>query len=181
MKLDDEQLSAIIDNEIVDTQLLEQLLSDKAQQAKFSRYHLIGDVMRGELCEKAINIDISRQVMAEIEKQSPSFPDTGVANTADKSQLQKKSNILSFAARFGQYAVAASVAGVVVVSSLMFSGPAVESSRGIEVLNTVPFGGAVAPVSLQAKYKQSKEAVKKHNERLEALLKDHQLQLQMQP
>ena len=49
------------------------------------------------------------------------------------------------------------------------------------VLSTVPFGGAAAPVSLQVAPSNTKTEIKEQNERLEALLKDHQLQLQTQP
>lgn len=181
MKENNEQLSAIIDHELVDEQLLDELIADELQQAQFSRYHLIGDVMRGEVSEQFINVDVSQKVIAEINKQSPSAQVTRLDTSTNKSKTQEKGNIISFAKRFSQYAIAASVAGVVVVTSLVASKPAVENNSGLEVLNTVPFGGAVAPVSLQATHKQSKQAAKKHNERLEALLKDHQLQLQTQP
>lgn len=182
MKVDNEQLSAIIDNEVVDEQLLDELLADDLQQAKFARYHLIGDVMRNEVTDQYINIDVSQTVMAEITKESQPQQVTRLDTSINKTKSPKTNNIISFAKRFGQYAVAASVAGVVVVTSLVVSKPAVENSNsGLEVLNTVPFGGAVTPVSLQATRNQSKEAVKKHNERLDALLKDHQLQLQTQP
>ncbi len=182
MKENNEQLSAIIDHEVVDKQLLDELIANEAQQAQFSRYHLIGDVMRGEAADQFLNIDISQKVMAEINRQPRSAQVSTLDTSVNTTEAQKDSNIISFVKRFSQYAIAASVAGVVVLTSLVTSQPAVENSnRGLEVLNTVPFGGAVAPVSLQATHKQSKQAMKEHNERLEALLKDHQLQLQTQP
>ena len=63
----------------------------------------------------------------------------------------------------------------------MFSQTASEDPTVAPVLNTVPFGGAAAPVSLQATQAESENDIKERNERLEALLKDHQLQLQTQP
>lgn len=186
MKENNEQLSAIIDNEIVDHEvvdkkLLDELIADEQQQALFSRYQLIGDVMRGDLADQAVNIDISQQVMAELNQESSAkvLPFEACAN---KPVKLKDNNVLSFVKRFGQYAIAASVAGVVVLTTLVTSQSGTENSNGgLEVLNTVPFGGAVAPVSLQATPLQSKRAIKAHNERLDALLKDHQLQLQTQP
>lgn len=181
MKENNEQLSAIIDHEVVDDKLLDALIADDQQQALFSRYQLIGDVMRGELAEHALNIDISQQVMAEL-NQEPSAKVLPFATGADKAVKLKNNNVLSFVKRFGQYAIAASVAGVVVLTSLVTSQSGTENNNaGLEVLNTVPFGGAVAPVSLQATPLQSKQAIEAHNERLEALLKDHQLQLQTRP
>jgi len=174
MKEINEQLSSLIDNENVESSSLDALIHDKEQQSTFSRYHLIGDVMRNEA---AMNIDISELVMAEISQQ----PTVAIVTPITPAQpIKAESNVISFVKRFGQYAIAASVAGVVVMTSFITSQPAVENS-GIEVLNTVPFGGGVSPVSLQASKEQTKQALQKRHERLEALLKDHQLQLQVQP
>ena len=180
MKEMNKQISAMIDDQLVDETSLDELLDNEECQATFSRYHLIGDVMRDEVSEQLLNIDISEQIMAKLEVQPISAP-LAVVDTSLIKTEQPANNVLSFAKRFGQYAIAASVAGVVVVSSLMTSQPMVENnSNGLEVLKTVPFGGAT-PVSLQATQKQSQQAVKDRNERLDALLKDHQLQLQIQP
>lgn len=175
MKEINEQLSSLIDNENVESKSLDALIGDKTLQATFSRYQLIGDVMRNE---DAINIDISESVMSEIAQQSSLASVTTIkATTAQQSK--EKNNVISFVKRFGQYAIAASVAGVVVMTSFITSQPNVENN-GIEVLNTVPFGGGVLPVSLQTSQPQSKKALQDRHERLEALLKDHQLQLQVQ-
>lgn len=182
MKLKNEQLSAIMDNEVVDKQLLDELLIDELQQTRFSRYQLIGDVMRGEASEQLINIDISQNVMFEIQKQAPLAIVTQIDANINKVHLQEKNNVISFVKRFGQYAMAASVAGIVVVATLVTSQPSLENNNnGLEVLNTVPFGGSAAPVSLQATKKQSQKELQEQNQRLDALLKDHQLQLQLQP
>ena len=177
MKATNEQLSNLIDNENIDSEYLDSLINDMEQQSVFSRYQLIGDVMRNET---AINIDITEQVMAEISEQPVLATVTPITiNKTEQEQHKPESNVVSFIKRFGQYAIAASVAGVVVMTSFITSQPTIEQN-GIEVLNTVPFGGAASPVSLQASQKQSKEALQKRHERLEALLKDHQLQLQVQ-
>lgn len=182
MKKNNEQLSALIDHEVSDIHLLAELIANEQQQKQFSRYHLIGDVMRGDLSDQFINIDISQQVMAQINRQSSSAQVIKLDTSVSKAETKEGANILSFTKRFSQYAIAASVAGVMVLTSLVTSQPAVENSNlGLEVLNTVPFGGAVAPVSLQAPQMQSEQAIKARNERLDALLKDHQLQLQIQP
>ncbi|WP_019616420.1 sigma-E factor negative regulatory protein [Psychromonas ossibalaenae] len=184
MKENNEQLSAIFDNEIIDDQLLSELMANEKQQEQFSRYQLIGDVMRGDAADQSLNIDVSQSIMAEISQVQvvPQVTQLDTSVNKDKTQQNKNSNVISFVKRFGQYAIAASVAGVVVLTNLVTSQPGVENNNsGIEVLNTVPFGGAVTPVSLQTNQKQLKESIKQRNERLEALLKDHQLQLQTQP
>lgn len=187
MKKNNEQLSALIDNEIVehevsDMHLLDELIANEQQQKQFARYHLMGDVMRADLCDQFINIDVSQQVMAKINKLSSSAQVSKLDAFVDHVEIKESTNIISFTKRFSQYAIAASVAGVMVLTSLVTSQTGVENSNpGLEVLNTVPFGGAVAPVSLQAPHIQSEQAIKDRNERLDALLKDHQLQLQIQP
>lgn len=181
MKDMNEQLSAIVDNELIDEQLINELLINKDKQDQFSRYHLIGDVIRGDVADQFLDIDISQQVMAKIKQQDTN--DFVVVDEPPKKiaqQTENNNNVISFVKRFGQYAIAASVAGVVVLTSLMTSEPTIDNNSGLEVLKTVPFGGA-NPVSLQANKKQSQQEAKEHNERLEALLNDHQLQLQAQP
>ncbi len=188
MKDMNEQLSAIVDNELlIDEQLVNELLEKQDKQNQFSRYHLIGDVMRGEVADQLLNIDISQQVMAKIKQQGATEPvvlfeqdSHKKVQQTEKSVVASAGNVVSFVKRFGQYAIAASVAGVVVVTSLMTSEPTVDNNSGLEVLKTVPLGGAT-PVSLQATKQQSLQEAKEHNERLEALLNDHQLQLQTQP
>ncbi|WP_435236114.1 sigma-E factor negative regulatory protein [Psychromonas sp. PT13] len=180
MKSNDEQLSAFIDNEMINDALLDELIINEQQQEQFSRYHLIGDAMRGEINEPVF--DISQNVMDKIAAQSSTQNTNNVETFIPNKRVEKKNNVVSFVRRFGQYAIAASVAGVVVVTSLVTSPSGVENgNQSIEVLNTVPFGGGAAPVSLQATPTLSKEAIQARNERLEALLKDHQLQLQTQP
>lgn len=181
MKSDNKQLSAIIDNDINDELLLDELINNEQQQAQFYRYNLIGDVIRGESDAPLLGDDFSQKVMAEINAQPVTATITELDTSVNKESVQEKSNVIPFVKRFGQYAIAASVAGVVVVASLMTSPPVVENNTAkLEVLNTVPFGGAT-PVSLETQQNQSKQMIKERSERLEALLKDHQLQLQTQP
>jgi sigma-E factor negative regulatory protein RseA len=169
-----EKLSSLLDNETVESKLIDALIHDKEQQSVFSRYQLMGDVIRNET---ALDIDVSEQVMAEIKF----FPNLAIVTPIKEDIVIEKSNnnVIPFIKRFGQYAIAASVAGVVVMTSFLTSSPSIENN-GIKVLSTVPFGG-VSPVSLQTNKVQSKQALQDRHERLEALLQDHQLQLQVQP
>jgi len=170
MKEYSQDLSSLIDNEFDDKEIINTVLEDAALQKQFSRYQLIGDVLRDESNGLDLRIDVTDSVMAAIatEKQD------GVPES-------ETSNVVPFMKRFGQYAIAASVAGVVVVSSLMLNQGSSTDPSVAPVLNTVPFGGAAAPVSLQTTPSQTKGDIKERNERVEALLKDHQLQLQTQP
>ena len=140
-----EQLSNLMDNEQSDNASLDLLIQDKLQQTTFSRYQLIGDVLRNEV---ALNIDVSESVMSKINEQ-PILASVTPIQASKPTKVAAQNNVISFVKRFGQYAIAASVAGVVVMTSFITSQPSVENS-GIEVLNTVPFGG-VSPVSFTSK------------------------------
>lgn len=174
MKEYSQNLSSFIDNESGDEEIINKVLEDVELQQQFSRYQLIGDVLRDESNGLDLRMDITDNVMAAIlnEKQDD--------NVITLSKPEKK-NVIPFMKRFGQYAIAASVAGVVVVSSLMINQEKSTDPSVAPVLNTVPFGGTAAPVSLQATPAQTQNDIKERNERLDALLKDHQLQLQTQP
>jgi sigma-E factor negative regulatory protein RseA len=177
MKEYSQKLSSLIDNELDDDLVMNEIFDDVELQQKFSRYQLIGDTIRDDYSNLTLQVDVVDGVMAAIkndvlEKQ---------AEVIFLSEKQPKTNVVSFMKRFGQYAVAASVAGVVIVSSLMVNQNSATDPSVAPVLNTVPFTGSAAPVSLQVTTPATKDAVKEHNDHLEALLKDHQLQLQIQP
>jgi sigma-E factor negative regulatory protein RseA len=176
MKQYSQDISSLIDNELDDETVVNNILADTELQQQFSRYRLIGDVMRDESDGFDLRMDITADVMAAIDNELST--ENVVPLTA---KVKPANNVTPFMKRFGQYAIAASVAGVVVVSSLIFNQTADTDPSVAPVLNTVPFGGAVAPVSLQVTPVTTEDAVKEQNERLEALLKDHQLQLQIQP
>ena len=177
MKEYSQDLSSLMDNELGDKEVINTILDDTVLQKQFSRYQLIGDVLRDESNGLDLRMDITDSVMAAIANEKQ---DDYVAPLATAPEPEK-SNVVPFMKRFGQYAIAASVAGVVVVSSLMVNQGSSTDPSVAPVLNTVPFGGAAAPVSLQATPLQSENEIKERNERVEALLKDHQLQLQTQP
>ena len=176
MKKHSQDLSSLMDNELDDKMLINEILDDAELQQQFSRYQLMGDIIRNDGNDFDLRLDITDSVMAAIANEKVEQNIVPL-----KAKAKPQTNVISFMKRFGQYAVAASVAGVVVVSSLMTNQSAITESNTTPVLSTVPFTGSAAPVSLQVGPSKTKSAIKEHNERLEALLKDHQLQLQIQP
>ena len=176
MKEYSQNLSSLIDNELEDKIIIDEVLDNIELQQQFSRYQLMGDIMRDESNGFDLRMDVTDSVMAAIVNE---VQEKNVTPLISKSK--SATNVVPFMKRFGQYAVAASVAGVVVVSSLMVNQNSVGDPSITPVLNTVPFGGVAAPVSLQVAPSNTKNEIKEQNERLKALLKDHQLQLQIQP
>lgn len=170
MKDYSEKLSSLIDNELDDSQVLDTLINDPELQDEFARYQMIGDVMRDEVADAHLNIDVTDSVMAAIANE---------ASESKQKPAAKNDNVVPFVKRFGQYAIAASVAGMAVIGSVMLNNDT-SSVENPGVLNTVPLG-STAPVSLEAKNAQEEKNLQEQKERLEALLKDHQLQLERQP
>lgn len=61
-----EKLSALMDGETLDTELLKELTHDPEMQKLRESYHLIRDSMRGDTAD-VLHFDISARVMAAIQ------------------------------------------------------------------------------------------------------------------
>ena len=172
-----ESTSALFDNEDDSSLNLKNLIQDEEQQSLFSRYQLIGDVMRDNISESNVDIDVTQQVMEKIALQETTAP--LLETKKEDKHVSKLDNVVIFIKRFSQYAIAASVAGVVVMGSMLTSQQVIEDTS-LTPLNTVPFGGVNTPVSLKTQQvlpeKNSKAARYEH---FEKLLQDHNLQLQI--
>lgn len=166
-----ESTSVVFDNEAESSLSLDSLILDEDQQSLFSRYQLIEDVMRDNISEHTIDIDITQQVMQQVALQKP-------LKIVSK-KASKVSNVVSFMKQFSQYAIAASVAGVVVIGSMLTSQEATKDTS-LTPLSTVPFGGTSTPVSLKTQQPSAdKKAKADRYEYFEKLLQDHSLQLQI--
>ena len=62
-----EKLSALMDGETLDNELLNELSRSSEMQKTWESYHLIRDTLRGDTAE-VLQFDISARVMAAIEK-----------------------------------------------------------------------------------------------------------------
>lgn len=67
-----EQLSALMDGETLDSELLNELAHNPEMQKTWESYHLIRDSMRGDTPE-VLHFDISSRVMAAIEEEPQSM------------------------------------------------------------------------------------------------------------
>ncbi|WP_298768429.1 RseA family anti-sigma factor [uncultured Shewanella sp.] len=186
-KLGQEWVSAAVDGE-VDEKTLADLANNIDLHEQWRDYQIIGDAMRNEL-PTALNIDLSMNI-AEAIKQEPCYNVTHINNTqpvndaAEANQIPKKSSkIIPLFKQFGQYAIAASVALVVVVSVDNYNKDSSVDTTPLSVLNTRPLVGSVSPVSLQTGSVQPHSASSATNEqvadqrlRINAYIQDHQLQ-----
>lgn len=200
-----EPLSALLDDELTDREL-GQILSDVDQDAEgskqFSRYALIGDVLRKEqelviddsfaasISDAVANIDISGQTETldvKVDSSNDSNPSTSlesenVSSIASHPSWGKRLSgsvaaLVSSQAGKGaaQFAIAASVALVAVfgVSNMQVS----ETERmSSPVLNTVPIVQDFKPVSLDGNQKKP-TANQVTQSRINALMADHNQQI----
>ncbi|BCM77253.1 sigma-E factor negative regulatory protein [Aeromonas caviae] len=180
-----EQFSALMDGDLSEIEVLNELGTDPALQDTWSRYHLIGDAMRGDLPVN-LQLDLSDSIMLALEDE-PAILAPKPAQPA-APQVQPAGKVIPFVRRFGQqvgqYAIAASVAAAVIFGVQQYQGK--DGVPASPVLNTIPVGGSAAPVSVH--YPQdgsrtgvrqqglSEQQMQEQRERINAFLRDHQLQ-----
>ncbi|MCE0558635.1 RseA family anti-sigma factor [Motilimonas sp. E26] len=174
-----EKLSAFIDSELAEESFLSELVESEQMVDQFSRYHLIGDVMRGD-APAGMNIDISSAVMSALDDE----PTIMAPIVKDKAEVKRSSvnNVVPLFKKVGQYAIAASVAASVVIG-VQVNTAQQDSLTPAPVLDTVPFVGVAEPVSLQAQPvnsdKLSEQQDLEQRRKINAFLQDHRLQQRM--
>ncbi|WP_432452459.1 MULTISPECIES: sigma-E factor negative regulatory protein [unclassified Agarivorans] len=170
-----EQLSALVDNESTDASLLELLANEPERAQQWSNYHLIGDVLRGETPKK-INLNIADNIALALEDE----PAIVAPRPSHSSEKESSGKLVRFFKYTGQYAIAASVAVAAIVGVQQYSlQVASDTEQPLPVFNTVPVGGSVAPVSLQSSPQPrelSEAEMIEQRKRISAYLQDHRFQ-----
>lgn len=185
-----EQISALMDGDLSDAEVLNELEMDSDLQDTWGRYHLIGDAMRGDLPVN-LQLDLSDSIMAALEDEptilAPKPVETAPVLQPAVAPVKTDSNVVPLFRRvgqqLGQYAIAASVAAAVIFGVQQYQGQDGVSAN--PVLNTIPIGGSAAPVSVHypqqdgARARQqglTEQQMQEQRERINAFLRDHQLQ-----
>ena len=181
-----EKLSALMDGETLDTELLKELTHDLEMQKTWESYHLIRDSMRGDTAD-VLHFDISDRVMAAIADEpvrqvAPLIPEAQPApHQWQKMPFWKK--MRPWAAQLTQMGVAACVSLAVIVGVQHYNGQS-ETSQQPEtpVFNTLPMMGKASPVSLgvpsdaTASSGGQQQQVQEQRRRINAMLQDYELQ-----
>ncbi|MGL5522439.1 MAG: sigma-E factor negative regulatory protein [Aeromonas veronii] len=185
-----EQISALMDGDLSDAEVLNELEIDSDLQDTWGRYHLIGDAMRGDLPVN-LQLDLSDSIMAALEDEptilAPKPVETAPVLQPVVAPVKTDSNVVPLFRRvgqqLGQYAIAASVAAAVIFGVQQYQGQ--DGVPANPVLNTIPIGGSAAPVSVHypqqdgARARQqglTEQQMQEQRERINAFLRDHQLQ-----
>ncbi|ERK13840.1 MAG: anti-sigma-E factor RseA [Pantoea sp.] len=182
-----EKLSALMDGETLDNELLASLSRDVNLQKSWESYHLIRDTLRGDVGE-VLHFDISARVAAAIENE-PVRKVTSLIPEAQpepvrwkKMPFWRKSG--SWTAQLAQVGVAACVSLAVIVGVQHYNQPAgsnATESSDSPVFNTLPMMGKASPVSLGVPSdafdtNSSNQQVQEQRRRINAMLQDYELQ-----
>lgn len=181
-----EKLSALMDGETLDNELLSALSKDANLQKSWESYHLIRDTMRGDVGE-FLHFDISARVAAAIE-QEPARKVTELIAEAqptpsrwEKMPFWRKAR--PWASQLTQIGVAACVSLAVIVGVQHYNQPADSNTSASEapVFNTLPMMGKASPVSLGVPSdafdtNSANQQVQEQRRRVNAMLQDYELQ-----
>lgn len=180
-----EQLSALMDGETLDNELMSALSKDVVLQKNWESYHLIRDSLRGDV-PPLLDFDISARVMAAIEQE----PAKNVTRLITESQPKPEqvaampfwAKLRPWAAQITQVGLAACVSLAVIVGVQQYNKPADSHSTDSPVFNTLPMMGQASPVSLgvpadnASSQVNANQQVQDQRRRVNALLQDYELQ-----
>ena len=181
-----EQLSALMDGETLDNELMSALSKDVVLQKNWESYHLIRDTLRGDV-PQLLDFDISARVMAAIENE-PAQKVTPLIVEAQPKPEQAAvmpfwAKVRPWAAQITQVGVAACVSLAVIVGVQQYNKPVVGQSSDAPVFNTLPMMGQASPVSLgvpadnaNTNNSNANQQVQDQRRRVNALLQDYELQ-----
>ena len=181
-----EQLSALMDGESLDSELLNALSKDKSLQQNWESYHLIRDVMRGDSSD-VLHFDISTNVMAAIAKEPAKHAVPLITESQPKPEQWQKMpfwrRVRPWASHLTQAGLAACVSLAVIVGVQQYNGtPEGDLLPDSPVLNTVPMIGQASPVSLgvpsdaSAPGSSAQIQAQEQRRRINAMLQDYELQ-----
>lgn len=193
-----EHISALMDGETLDNSVLQHLEQEHSLQQTWESYHLIRDVIRGDI-GKVVHFDISARIMAAVSNE-PLYHSASIDNQPSISQqplIDESQPVASqwrnmpwwrkFQAGLGQIAqvaVAASVALAVIVGVHHYGGQSANTpSSNAEdkpAFYTLPIIAPPSQVSLSAPSPgiagSGQQQIQKQQRRLNSFLKDYELQ-----
>ncbi|MFH0257377.1 RseA family anti-sigma factor [Vibrio rumoiensis] len=184
-----QQISALMDGELIDQSLISDIEKDNESLQSWSHYHLIGDTLRGETPSNP-SWDIASKVALALEDEAAhtSFSSKNVTPILEAQPKPEKARarMPAWLSNLTQVGVAACVSLVVILGVQQYSGSdatnVASDSDQLPVLQTIPFAGSAEPVSLtrDSVRSQSSEAkAMEQHRRANALMQDYELQLRL--
>ncbi|EKT64576.1 anti-sigma-E factor RseA [Providencia burhodogranariea] len=180
-----ERLSAMMDGEVLDIELVKAITCDSTLQQRWESYHLIRDTLRNETPD-VINFDIADKVAAALENEvvriNPQVIIESQPEPATWGTMPFWQKFRPWASQITQIGVAACVSLAVIVGVQQYNqSNSIESAIDEPVFNTIP-AGAGAPVSLNFSdgqlfgNEQQMQQVEQQNQRINAMLQQYEIE-----
>jgi len=172
-----ETVSSCVDNFQHNENAFDEIIKDEHLSATWDRYHLIGDVLRNDTPD-TLQFDLS----AEIANAIANEPTVLAPKASNVFVLKFKAKVVELAKPFGQLAIAASAAGLMVLGVQTNVAQNNETILPSQIVQTIPMAGIAQPVSLnfqQPDRASQKQAFIEQQRRFYALLSDHQQQIKL--
>ncbi|BBG59442.1 MULTISPECIES: anti-sigma-E factor RseA [Providencia] len=180
-----EKLSAMMDGEALDLELINTISCDSALKQRWESYHLVRDTLRNDIGD-VIHLDIASKVAAALENEAVRInPQVVVESQPEPStwnRLPFWNKIRPWASQITQIGVAACVSLAVIVGVQQYNqSNSVDSMVDEPVFNTVPVGRG-APVSLNLSDSQlfgtdqQTQQIEQQNQRINAMLQQYEIE-----
>jgi len=172
-----ETVSSCVDNYQHNESTFDDIINDEHLSATWDRYHLIGDVLRNDTPD-IFQLDLSAEIASAIADE----PTILAPKTSNVFALKFKAKIVELAKPFGQLAIAASAAGLMVLGVQTNVAQNNDTILPSQIVQTIPMAGIAEPVSLnfqQPDRATQKQAYIEQQRRFYALLSDHQQQIKL--
>ena len=181
-----EKLSALMDGESLDSELLSSLSKDRALQQSWQSYHLIRDTLRGDIGQ-VMHLDIADRVAAALEKEPARLVPSAVPESQPQPHTWQKMpfwhKVRPWASQITQIGMAACVSLAVIVGVQQYNQPAEQSAAAESpAFTTLPIMGQASPVSLGVPADSfstgsgQQQQVQEQRKRINAMLQDYELQ-----
>lgn len=174
MSQQQEKLSAFMDGEESDSEIVNLLKSDPQLQQSWQRYHMVRTLLRKEGVQSA-HLDISQSIAAALENE-PSL----LVPSKRRQFFSSLPQLKSLVKHSSQYAVAASVAVAVILGVQLTNEPA--QREAFSTARTVGPTGGLAPVSLEQTRTLPREdtvMLLEKKRKINALIADHEQQVRL--
>ncbi|PHM55104.1 anti-sigma-E factor RseA [Xenorhabdus sp. KK7.4] len=184
-----EKLSALMDGEALDSEIVRLISEDAEMQKQWERYHLIRDTLRGDVGE-VLHLDIASQVAQALEKEPVHINPAAIPESQPKPDTWQKLPFWHklrplvtrpWASQITQVGVAACVSMAVIIGVQQYNGSDTDAQLDNPVFNTLPVMGSASPVGLSVPAEHDafggdlSTQVRESNKRIDAMLQQYEL------
>ncbi|CAI0699707.1 anti-sigma-E factor RseA [Serratia ficaria] len=181
-----EKLSALMDGESFDSELMSSLSQDRTLQQSWQSYHLIRDTLRGDIGQ-VMHLDIADRVAAALEKEPARLVPSAVPESQPQPHTWQKmpfwDKVRPWASQITQIGMAACVSLAVIVGVQHYNQPTTQQGAAESpAFMTLPIMGQASPVSLGVPADSfstgsgQQQQVQEQRKRINAMLQDYELQ-----